>query len=324
VTGPWEELRTTGAVGALSAAALYETVDAVRRFDRYPPPEGYEAWDEAAVHEIAHDFLSGDGSNGRLARIVASATDEASFERVLEAAVRNHFRMAARKTDTGAVLRALTHAVDQDPTVIVSGGTTTTRTWALTQHAGQQPYAGETAPLVEAAHAVPDVRRARWSRDSQRRAPIAEPASLRNVIHAVLEAAAAPVAPRLMLDTILARFPLSAPGAPVDLDDTLIAAAAPSPESKLLALELFQQLSDNERLVVGLLGLPVREVADLSGLSRSTAQRAMTSAKAAAAEFLGDADDALGVLAAVAEASGSLRERGTVLAGSASAGHEED
>ena len=31
-----------------------------------------------------------------------------------EAAVRNHFRMAARRTDSGAVLRALTHAVDND------------------------------------------------------------------------------------------------------------------------------------------------------------------------------------------------------------------
>jgi len=323
VTGAWEEIRRTGAVGTLAAAAIYETVDAVRRFDRYPPPDGSDRWDDAAVHEVAHDFLSGEGGIARMARIVASASDEESFERVLEAAVRNHFRMAARRTDSGAVLRALTHAVDNDPSVVIAGTTSTTRTWSLAAHADEPPHAGETAPLVDAAHAVPNVRRARWSRDSERRAPIAEPASLRNVIHAILEAAAAPVPPRLMLEVILARFPLAAPGPAIDLDDTIRAATA-QPESHIVAQELWQQLSDNERLVVALLDLPVREVADMSGLSRSTAQRAVTSAKAAAAAFLEDSDDPVGIVAALAEASAGLRERGTVLAGSASTGQEED
>jgi hypothetical protein len=62
----------------------------------------------------AHGFLAADGADDRLRRLVATATDEDSFERVLEQAVRNHIRMDTCRTDMGAVLRALDHAVGRD------------------------------------------------------------------------------------------------------------------------------------------------------------------------------------------------------------------
>lgn len=155
------------------------------------------------------------------------------------------------------------------------------------------------------------------SSDSRRRAPIAAPESLRRVLHAVLAAAAAPVRARAMLQVILARFPLAATG-PVELDEQMLTRSASSPEAALLASEVWQQLSDNERLVTGLLDLPVREMAAETGLSRSTAARAATSAKQVLSAFLSDVEDPAEIVQAPATASAALRERGTMVALSAS------
>lgn len=319
MTGAWEELSSTRAAGPLTINLVYETVDAVRRFDRYPPPEGTDRWDDTAVQEFAHEFLFGDGAPERLARVAATATDEESFERLLEAAVRNQFRMQARRTDTGAALRALTHAVERDGGIVFAGTTTATRTWSLPDHQAKPPYSGPHGDLIDAAYAVPDVRRARWSQTSTRRPPIAESDSLRRVLRAVLDRAGAPVAPRLMLDVILARFPLAAGGA-VELTDDLEPVATGSPSAQLLAAEVWEQLTDNERLVAGILDLPVRDVADATGLSRSSAHRALTSAREVLAAFLSDLDDKAAVVAALVAASASVRSRGTERAGSASTG----
>ncbi len=323
MTGAWEELRTTEEVGPLTIELVYDTVDAVRRFDRYPPPDGSDRWDETAVQEFAHEFLVGDGATERLTRLVATATDEESFERLLETAVRNEFRMQARRTDTGAALRALTHAVGQDDDIVVAGTTTTTRTWSLSEHRDNATYSGSHEDLVKAAYAVPDVRSARWSHTSRRRAPIAEPDSLRRVIRAVLDRAAAPVPPRLMLDVTLARFPLIA-GGDIELSDEVAPDDNHSPAARLLAAEVWEQLTDNERLVAGILDQPVRDIADATDLSRSTAHRAVTSVREVLAAFLSDLDDQAGVVAALAALSASVRSRGTDRAGSASTSQEED
>lgn len=323
MTGAWVELRTTAAVGSLTVELVYDTVDAVRRFDRYPPPEGGDRWDETAVQEFAHEFLVGDGATERLTRLVATATDEESFERLLETAVRNEFRMQARRTDTGAALRALTHAVERDGDIVVSGTSTATRTWSLPEHEYNPTYSGSHVELIEAAYAVPDVRRARWSQTSSRRAPIAEPDSLRRVLRAVLDSAGAPVSPRLTLDVVLARFPLVV-GGDIEFSEDVVPRDKQSPAAQLLAAEVWEQLTDNERLVAGILDLPVRDITDATGLSRSTAHRAVTSAREVLAAFLSDLDDQAGVVATLADASASVRARGTDRAGSASTGQEEE
>lgn len=323
MSATWATLQVEGYLDEDGITLVYETVDAVRRFDRYPPPAGAAAWTATAVQEFAHDFLYGDGGQERLARIAATATDEDSFERVLEAAIRNEFRMRARSTDTGAVLRSLTHAVDNDPDIVVAGGTPATKTWSLSAHQHSLAYSGPTDELVDAAYAVPDVRLARWSSESIRRLPIAEPDSLRRVLHAVLERAGAPLQPQRMVEVILARFPLTTT-ADVELTDELIPEVNASVEATLLARQVWEQLTDNERLVLGVLDLPVREMAAATGLSRSTAQRNATAAKEVLAAFLADVPGQAGVVAALAAASAVARDRGTARAGSASTGEEEE
>lgn len=314
--GVWEELRTTGTLGTAGVILVYETVDAVRRFNRYPPPQGHDRWTKNSVQEFAHDFLFAEGGPERLTRLVVSATDEDSFERVLHVAIRNAFRMQARQTEGGAAMRALVRAIERDPEIVVAG-TARMRTWSLTEYAAADPYSGSDAPLVEVAYAVPDVRRVRWSPESTHRPPIAEPESLRRVLRAVLAHARAPVLARVVFGVVLERFPLITSG-DVELRSDLLPAASVPGESRLLALEVWRQLTDNERLVVGLLDLPVREIARVTGLSRSTVQRAATAARSVLAAYLVDVDNPTGVIKALAGASAALVAGGTARTGSAS------
>lgn len=323
MTGPWEQLRTTRALDAATVDLVYETVDAVRRFDRYPPPAGNDRWTEDAIQEFAHDFLYGPNGPERLTRLVASATSEDSFERVLEAAVRNEFRMQARSTDKGAVLRALTHAVERDDNILILGTTTTTRTWTLDRHADEAPFAGRINDLIDAAYAVPDVRRARWSPTSTRRPPIAESDSLRRVIHGILGRAQAPVDPQTMLQVIVARFPNTVTGT-VEVDSNHVAAVSRTGDAVTIAQFAWEELSDNERLVSGILDLSIREIAEATGLSRSTAQRAVAGARTALAEILVDMDGQESVVAELAEMSAAVRNIGTERVASASDTTEED
>ena len=322
MAGVWEELRMTGALGTAGVILVYETVDAVRRFNRYPPPKGLGSWTRSAVEEFAHDFLFAKGGPARLAKIVATATDEESFERVLQTAIRNEFRKQARQTETGAAMRSLAGVVERDPDIVVARAAEI-RTWSLIEYEGNEPYSGSDAPLIEVAYAVPDVRRARWSPMSTHRPPIAETDSLRRVLRAVLAYARAPVAARTVFDVVLERFPLITSGE-VEFRDNVLATVSPSAESALLAEEAWGQLKDNERLVIGLLDRPVREIADLTGLSRSTAQRSVTAARKLLAGFLVDTDNPTGVVKALAGACAALLARGTAQAGSASVIEQEN
>lgn len=322
VVGAWSELRLTGEIGYRTAALVYETVDAVRRLGHYPPPEGVDRWDAGVVQDVAHEFLGGKGAKERLARLVASADDERSFERLVHTAIRNMFRMEARTTNVGAIMRALEHAIDRDDEIVTVGSKSWTKAWSLRAYADQFHYSGDPGVLVDAAHAVPGVQRAAWNSE-RRRAPIAEPASLLRVIRAILTAAKAPVLRRLFVDVIVARFPLAWDPPNVEVDE-IFTDASVSPEAAAIAQVIWADLKPNDRLVVAVLDLDVRDIAERTGLSKSTAHRAQVRAKKVLSEHLADLDDQIGVVAALALRSKTLQRRGTFAAGSASHGDEED
>lgn len=322
VVGAWSELRLTGAIGDRTATLVYETVDAVRRIGHYPPPEGSDWWDAGAIQEVAHEFLGGKDAGERLARLVATATDEHSFERLTHKAIRNMFRMAARTTNVGAILRSLEHAIDREDEIVTIGSESWTKAWSLRAYAGEYPYSGDPAVLVDAAHAVPGVQRAVWN-SGRRRAPIAQPASLLNVIRAILAAAKSPVLRRLFVDVIVARFPLAWESPNVEIDDSFVDAKV-SPETAVIAQAIWADLEPYDRLVVAVLDLTTREIAEKTGLTKSTAHRAQARVKRVLADALADVDDLTGVVAALALQSKILQRRGTIAAGSASQEGEED
>lgn len=326
MTGAWSEIwEHDGELGPKFARLLYATVEAVRRFNRFPPPAGERAWTKEAVQDVAHDYLSGDTAPARIGRLVATATSDESFERLLHKDVKNWFLMQARATDTGAALEALRHAIEQNPRIVAAGTTPTTRTWALTEHTERMPYSGALHPLVEAAYAVPDVRVAKWNQASTHRQPIAEHDSLQRVIDAVLATAQAPMSPKQLLDVIRARFPATLTGhAETPFEDTDRAAGEPGQDDEIDAEELWKDLSSEQQLVVGIVDDTVRDVMAATGLSRGTAHRAMVAASHTVTTHLREHRNPDGVMRSIKGRSAQARASGTRPEGSASTTPEEE
>jgi hypothetical protein len=322
----YEEAVERGGLGPLGVELLYGTVDAVRRLRSFPPPAGYQTWDTDAVYEVAHEFVASDSGRRRIAGVLLRASDDDSFERLLEAAVRNFMRSELRKTNHGRAMRALRRIVDDDPEVTeVPTGQPGAGAWSLPEHVSAAPFAGHPSLLIDAAFGVDDVRRARWRPDAQHRAPIAEGESLRRVVRAVLSAAAAPVTPSQMLMVVLERFPLVDAPSVIELGDDLVDLAVDGDHSvaAVIAGEIWDEMADNERLVVGLLDETVRDIAAETGLSKSSAHRAATAAQEALASLLDGHDDPLAVVAELRRLSIVARNRGTERAGLAFTHDEE-
>ena len=321
----WEEARALGGIGRLGVELLYETVDAVRRFSGFPPPPGHERWDEAAVTAIAHDFV---GGADRVGVLLLRAADDDSFERLLQASVRNFLRSEYRKTDAGRMMRSLRRIVENDDAVVtIPPGQAGAGCWALPAYASSPPFGGRTSDLVGAAFAVEVVRMARWRPDARNRPPVAESESLRRVVVAVLEAAGAPVTPSTVLQVVAHRFPSVDPAVSVPLPEGeetgALHASGDVAAARLLAEDVWDQLNENERLVAGILDEPVRDVVALTGLSRGSAHRAMLGAKSVLVDYLTDMSEPHAVVGALRSMSDLLREVGTQRAELASNHGEE-
>src|SRR5260370_5596871 len=84
---------------------LYRAVQTVAIARNFPPPDGHVRWDQDAAMDVAHDFLDGERGRKRITDLALRATDDASLERLLHAAVLNFHRDRSRHTDVGALIR---------------------------------------------------------------------------------------------------------------------------------------------------------------------------------------------------------------------------
>jgi hypothetical protein len=131
----------------------------------------------------------------------------------------------------------------------------------------------------------------------------------------VLEAAAAPLGPGQVLEVVLTRLPLVDSPSSVELEegDAETVAGDGDASYQLIAREIWDDLTDRERLVVGLIGpgVTVESVAAETGLSRSTAHRALISAREALAQHLRDRADQEAIAGALLELASTAQARGT-------------
>lgn len=318
MTGAYEEARGLGGLGPRGGELLYRIVDSVRRFRSFPPPPDHARWTADAIADVAHEFLAEETRKNRLAGVLLRASDEHSFELLLETAVRNFMIDGLRRSDSGAAMRSLRRVLELDPAIFeVAAGRSGAGAWSVEEYLDELPYSGDPDRLVRAAFVVDNVRRARWNPESINRAPIAEAESLQRVVHSILQTAVAPVTKALVLDVVLRRFPLVDSRTAVELTDeeSNLQTASYSVASSAIAIEIWDELTDAERLVVGLIDGTVREVAEGTGLSKSTAHRAMISARAALQIHLTEESDAIGVIARLRELSAIAEIRGTRRAG---------
>jgi hypothetical protein len=290
---------------------IFETVIRLRRF---PGPGGLDRWSREAVEDAVQDFLADRDGHGRLARMALRAGDDQEFQRQLYAAVKNHLIDELRKGARVKLWRRLGEVLAGDDRFIELGGA-----WTLREVGGEAPWAGREAELDTAAWQVRDVRIVRWRPDVRREGPGADRASLVAACAAIITAAGAPVTLDLLTRVVGRRFsvgdpPLLALVDAVDLADLqaqypgatdgVITEAEfrrepvgparldrPGTE-RLVAVEIWSELTDQERLQLPILDEGVRMQGKVLGLGHSQAAVAAARLKEKLRVLLGDQDPA--------------------------------
>ncbi len=263
---PREELLSTGRLGPAGAELLYKTVWLVAVGHRFPPPEGSASWDETAVTETAHDFVRDERGAKRLLDVAVRSVDERSFERLLEAAVLNFLRDVARGTDLGKLIVRVKEILrDEKDFEVVTGSP---ERWTL---AGGPtvPSAASPGQLASATAGV-EVAVPRWTSE-RRDAPLADRPSFVRLMTSVLTAGAGSLTAVDLAQALTARLDHRRTANTVNLD-IQERVAEPSwirgdPATRTLAelhaVDIFDSLSDRERIIVTTLDKNVRDLARL-------------------------------------------------------------
>jgi hypothetical protein len=288
---------------------IFETVIRLRRF---PAPAGLGRWSPEAVEDAVQDFLADRDGHGRLARMALRASDDQEFQRQLYAAVKNHLIDQLRKGARVKLWRRLGEVLAGDGRFIELG-----EAWTLREMGGEAPWAGREAELDTAAWQVRDIRIVRWRPNARREGPAADRASLVAVSAAIIRAAGAPVSLDVLTRVVGRRFnvgdpPLLALVDAVDLADLqaqhpgatdgVITEAEfrrepvgtarldrPGPE-RLIAAEIWSELTDQERLQLPFLDEGVRAQGEVVGLGHSQAAVAAARLKEKLRVLLDDQD----------------------------------
>jgi hypothetical protein len=264
------ELLESGKLGPEGTQALYKAVAAVARFDHYPPPEGHGNWDASAVRDVASGFVAGYRATERLMQLAISATDQRSFARLLEAAVRNFFRSEARRSAGGKLHRRL-RAVLEGATGIVEP---TNGVFAL-EGQTEPVERGFVDSLIPVTWSV-DIGPTLGQLDVDGNVRVSR-SGLDRLCRAVLREAGGPLDLDELLYVVGARLGLREAPLVADADSP-----APSRRTddevvdRLTAEAIFEELSDRERMILMVLEDPVREAADFAGMGKSSMAELMS------------------------------------------------
>lgn len=271
---PREELLHTRQLGEAGAQLLYKVVWLVAIGNGFPPPLGSSSWNETSVTETAHDFLKDERGPRRLLDIAVRSLDERSFERLLEAAVLNFLRDVARGTDLGRLIVRVKEILrDEDDFEVVSE---LPERWTVSG-GPTAPSAANPDVLASATGRV-EVVVPKWT--SQRRnAPLADRPSFVRLMTSVLEAAAGSLTAVDIARALTARLDHRKTTLTTALDIregmSEPAQTTGDPASQTLAelhaMEIFNSLSDRERIIVTTLDRNVRDLAQLIGTGKTQA-----------------------------------------------------
>ena len=270
---PREELLATQRIGRSGAALLYRLVRIVAIARNFPPPPGFDRWDDSAVTETAHDFLDGERGTRRVIEIAIRSADEQGFERVLEQAVVNHLRDTSRRTDMGRLVRRVTEVLTDEPAFSRIEGAMAR--WALKDGPVIPSHVPETTLI--AALAPVEVSVPEWSSE-RRSAPLADRDSFTRMLAAILAAAAGSLTAADIARVVATRLDHRRTPLSIELD-VLETAMEHSPRldpavqasSSVRAAEILRSLSESERIMLARFDLPVRELGSVLGLRKSQA-----------------------------------------------------
>ena len=224
--------------------------------------------------EVAHDFLQGERGSKRLLDVTLRSTDDASFARLLEAAVLNFLRDLARGTDMGKLIVRVKEILrDEKDFEVVSGSP---ERWTLA--GGTHAISGASASDLASATVGVDIAVPKWT-STKRDAPLADRGSFVRLMTSVLSAAAGSLTATDLAHALTARLDHRRTAYTVELDiqeqvsepGWLEGDPATRTAAQLRAIEIFDSLSDRERIIVPTLDTNVRDLASLINAGKTQA-----------------------------------------------------
>ncbi|WP_460528389.1 hypothetical protein [Flindersiella endophytica] len=224
--------------------------------------------------EAAHDFVKDERGANRLLDITVRSVDDRSFERLLEAAVLNFLRDVARGTDLGKlILRVKEILRGQDDFEAMPGRP---ERWTLTGGLKEPSRAGPNQ-LASATVGV-KVDTPKWTSE-RRDPPLADRPSFVRLMTSVLTVAAGSLTAVDIAHALVARLDHRRTPLTVALDtreeisEPQVPGGDPATQTvaKLHAAEIFDTLSDRERIIVTVLERNVRDLGQLIGTGKSQA-----------------------------------------------------
>lgn len=277
---PWEEVSATGQLGPAGAALIYKLTASVARGRGMKPPDGHDAWSKDAVLEAAHDFIAGSDSMDRFVDVARGATDDTSFRRRLHAAVLNHLRSDARRTDTGKLVRRLT-AILTESAEFISAPKTAPNNGATQWLLPWQPETINQVPDHDLALSISriPVPHVNWSSED-RDAPLTDLPTFLTLLRTVLSRANGSMTSADLARVIATRIDHRRGTVAVELDakdDSEQAVTDPTPDpgqvtaEMMRASKVFAHLSDRQKLILTALDLKTRDLGKLLGLGHSQA-----------------------------------------------------
>lgn len=271
---PLDELRA-GAAGDAFGALLARTVLAVGVSRNFPPPSG-STWTADSVNEVAASFLTDGRTPKRFAWLLLRCGNEAAFERALQTMVHNFLRDLGRETELGRLVVRISRALRESDRFVRAEGDF----WRLVD-GPLAPSETDAEALAAAVAAVP-ISVQQWSASANRRSPFADRRSIDAMLAAAFEAADGSLRPADLARAIAPSVGALANGvATVELDSGRHSEAllpggnidqlGDDVANRHRALEVFEMLSDRQRVSLAHADLNVRQLAPRLGLGRTQA-----------------------------------------------------
>lgn len=271
--GPREELITTGTLGPAGVALLYRTVGQVVRMRNVPPPDGEQLWTADAIVEAAHDIVASRNGPQRFALLAARSTDENSFRRQLYALVVNDLISAGRRTERGRLSERLSDVLEAMADVVVEEGRVSIAGVGTDPGSRTGGFDAMLAAAAKVRVVVPN-----WSANAKRHAPVADRASLQEMVRAVLAVGPPTGIERSELVRVLATrldvhdAPLPAEHSVLDRHMTTSHESADvGAIASVSGQELLTSMTIEEQMVLPYLEESATRIAELTGIGRTRA-----------------------------------------------------
>lgn len=270
------------------------------RVRHVPPPSGHTNWRDEDYEELLAEFIAVGHGPARLIQLAVSATDDLHVRGLLGTTIKRFLADRAREDPLPKLRRTLRAVLARMPeAVFVDQGTV-----SLAPHCERDPWAGDETELLAAATAV-TVAAPPWGRDTIREGPPTDRASFESLCTAILDAAGGPLALNALTRTIGQRLQLRRPwNDRLDEVNTGVIAAGTTPISAsatVVAVEIWDQLTDEERTLMTYLDAGGRQASRESGigLGKSAAQVRMEDLKGRMALLLDGITDRTEVVRAL-------------------------